>query len=195
MGQVSVTLNGRTYRLRCGDGEEERLLTVVSHVRGHVDRLVAEHGQIGDDRLVLMAAIMITDELFEVREQQRLGAAVSPRPQAGESTPSVRVPLPQAAADLAASVAATSAAPKPAPVHRESTPVAPPAAHLGGPARVRPPLPAPPPAPPAHVQPPPPVAGSPMEATAGPGGALPRPLEHLDATALMKGIERKSGRN
>ncbi len=69
MGQVSVTLNGRTYRLRCEDGEEQRLLALAEHVRGKVDRLLSEFGQIGDDRLLLMAALLLTDELFEARDR------------------------------------------------------------------------------------------------------------------------------
>jgi len=69
MGQVTVTLNGRTYRLRCEDGEEQRLLALSEHVKGKVDRLVAEFGQIGDDRLLLMASLLLTDELFEAKDQ------------------------------------------------------------------------------------------------------------------------------
>ena len=69
MGQVTVTLNGRSYRLRCGDGEEKRLLALSSHVKAKVDGLVAEFGQVGDDRLMLMAALLIADELWEAREQ------------------------------------------------------------------------------------------------------------------------------
>jgi cell division protein ZapA len=69
MGQISVTLNGRTYRLRCGEGEEERLLELANHVSARVDGLAAEFGQVGDDRLLLMAALLITDELWDAREQ------------------------------------------------------------------------------------------------------------------------------
>ncbi len=67
MGQVAITLNGRSYRLACQDGEEERLLALGNHVRGHVDKLTREFGQIGDDRLLAMVAILITDELFEAK--------------------------------------------------------------------------------------------------------------------------------
>ncbi|KAB2849426.1 MAG: cell division protein ZapA [Hyphomicrobiaceae bacterium] len=67
LGQVAITLNGRTYRLACQDGEEERLLALGNHVRGHFDRLTREFGQVGDDRLLAMVAILITDELFEAR--------------------------------------------------------------------------------------------------------------------------------
>ena len=64
MGQVAVTLNGRTYRLKCGDGEEQRLHMLVEHVRDKIDDLANDHGQIGNERLLLMTSIMIADELF-----------------------------------------------------------------------------------------------------------------------------------
>jgi cell division protein ZapA len=82
MGQVSVTLNGRTYRLRCGEGEEARLIELAAFVRSRVEALAAEFGQVGDDRLLLMAAIMIADEYWDrIRfepqgtENQRRGAS------------------------------------------------------------------------------------------------------------------------
>lgn len=75
MGQVTVTLNGRTYRLRCEDGEEQRLLALAEHVRGKIDSLVAQFGQIGEDRLLLMASLLVADELFDTRDQlARAGA-------------------------------------------------------------------------------------------------------------------------
>lgn len=67
MGQVSVTLNSRTYRLACDDGEEERLLELATHVKQRVDQLTIEFGQVGDDRLLLMAALLIADELWDTR--------------------------------------------------------------------------------------------------------------------------------
>lgn len=68
MGHVTVTLNGRAYRLRCGDGEEERLARLSGYVGKKIDHLVAQFGQVGDDRLTVLAALLITDELFEARE-------------------------------------------------------------------------------------------------------------------------------
>lgn len=69
MSQVTVTLNGRTFRLRCGDGEEERLMALAAYLGERIDSLVAEFGQVGDDRLLLMAGLLIADELFDLREQ------------------------------------------------------------------------------------------------------------------------------
>lgn len=67
MSQVTITLNGRTYKLACDDGEEQHLLKLAGHLSSHVDELRGSFGRVGDDRLLLMAGLMICDELFELR--------------------------------------------------------------------------------------------------------------------------------
>ena len=69
MGQVSVTLNGRTYRLECGEGEETHLIALAEYLGSHVDTMRRKFGQVGDDRLILMASLVVTDELWELRRQ------------------------------------------------------------------------------------------------------------------------------
>jgi cell division protein ZapA len=71
MGQATITINGRTYRLRCGEGEEERLLALGDIVRQRVDTLAKEFSAAGDDRLLLMAALMLADELLDTQAQLR----------------------------------------------------------------------------------------------------------------------------
>lgn len=73
MGQVTVTLNGRTYRLRCGDGEEERVIALADHVRSKLDGLVRQFGQPGHDRLLLMSALLIADELWDTTAKAQPG--------------------------------------------------------------------------------------------------------------------------
>jgi len=68
MGTVTATINGRAYRLNCADGQEERLRLVAEYLREKVEGLTDEFGQVGEDRLLAMAAIMIADELFDARE-------------------------------------------------------------------------------------------------------------------------------
>ena len=75
MAQVTVTLNGRTYRLKCADGEEERLNRLVDHIRTKLADLTEQFGQIGNERLMLMAAILVTDELLELRDKNESGKA------------------------------------------------------------------------------------------------------------------------
>jgi cell division protein ZapA len=78
MGQVSVTLNGRTYRLECGEGEETHLIALAEYLGSHVDTMRRKFGQVGDDRLILMASLVVTDELWELRRQtQELKSALA----------------------------------------------------------------------------------------------------------------------
>ena len=67
MGQVSVTLNGRSYQLECDDGEEQHLIKLSETIGRHIEELKTKVGQIGDDRLMLMAGLMVADQLAETR--------------------------------------------------------------------------------------------------------------------------------
>ncbi len=67
MAQVAITFNNRTYRFQCGEGDVERLEKLCEYLKDKLDTLMREHGQIGDERLVLMAAFTIADELFDAR--------------------------------------------------------------------------------------------------------------------------------
>ncbi len=73
MAHVSVTINGRQFRMACDDGQEDHLLKLAAEVNEKVDQLKGAFGEIGDTRLTVMAAIMVADELADVR--RRLKAA------------------------------------------------------------------------------------------------------------------------
>jgi cell division protein ZapA len=68
MGQVVVKVNGRSYRFDCGDGEEARLNELADYVRARIDALTQLYGHVGAERLMLMAALLITDELMDARD-------------------------------------------------------------------------------------------------------------------------------
>ena len=70
MGQVSLTLNGRTYRVGCEDGEEKRLGALGAHVREKLETVVRDFGQVGEARLLMMTALLIADELYETRAER-----------------------------------------------------------------------------------------------------------------------------
>lgn len=77
MGQVSATVNGRTYRLSCEDGQEARLREIAEYISEKMRAVTAEFGQVGEDRVLLMAAIMISDELFDLRGEVAANAGVA----------------------------------------------------------------------------------------------------------------------
>lgn len=68
MGQINVQIGGRSYALACRDGEEPRLTRLASHLSHKAEDLTTTLGQMSEPRLLLMAGILVTDELFELRE-------------------------------------------------------------------------------------------------------------------------------
>ncbi|MBB4302996.1 cell division protein ZapA [Rhodobium orientis] len=71
MAQVSVTINGRQYRMACDDGEEERLFALARRFDGYIGELKTAFGEIGDQRLSVMAGIMAVDMLATVEQQMK----------------------------------------------------------------------------------------------------------------------------
>jgi len=70
---VSVSINGRQYRMACDDGQEEHLTRLAQDLDRRIARLRDDFGQIGDMRLTIMAALTIADELSD--QVQRLRRA------------------------------------------------------------------------------------------------------------------------
>lgn len=67
MPSVPVTINGKTYRMACDEGQEQRLLSLADEVNAKIDRFRGTFGEIGDLRLIVMAAIELADDLDEAR--------------------------------------------------------------------------------------------------------------------------------
>ena len=65
MSQVTVTINGRQFRLACEDGQERHLASLAGELDRRIEELRTRFGEIGDTRLTIMAALMVADELSE----------------------------------------------------------------------------------------------------------------------------------
>jgi cell division protein ZapA len=68
MGQVVVKVNGRDFALSCPDGQEPRIRRLAQYVDAKIGEFVGTVGQVGDARLLLLAALVITDELSDANE-------------------------------------------------------------------------------------------------------------------------------
>ena len=69
MAQVSVTIDGKTYRMACDEGQEEHLIDLAQRFDRYVSHLKDSFGEIGDHRLAVMAGIMVMDEFSELEKR------------------------------------------------------------------------------------------------------------------------------
>lgn len=69
MGQVAITINGRSYDIACDDGQEEHLARLGLYLDQKVAELVTNVGQVGDARLMVMASLLIADELADAYDE------------------------------------------------------------------------------------------------------------------------------
>jgi cell division protein ZapA len=82
MPEIAITVNGRSYRVTCGEGQEERLQSLARGFDERVQTLVRSVGQAGEAQLLLVAGLLLADQLDEIRtELERVKAAPPPPPQ------------------------------------------------------------------------------------------------------------------
>jgi cell division protein ZapA len=95
MGSVQVTVNGRAYSVACDEGQEAHVTRLGSYLEQKVGQLVKAVGQVGDARLLVMASLMITDELVDT--DQALTQLKSQVAKGGHAAPAAAAPaLPMA---------------------------------------------------------------------------------------------------
>ena len=87
MGQVVVTVNGRAFPLSCADGEEVRTRRLAQYLDSKVADFVKVHGQIGEARLILLAALVVCDELSDTSDAFQQERS---RPRSGEAGAAVQ---------------------------------------------------------------------------------------------------------
>ncbi|KFB08696.1 cell division protein ZapA [Nitratireductor basaltis] len=69
MAQVTVTIDGKAYRMACDEGQEEHLISLAERFDRYVGHLKDSFGEIGDQRITVMAGIMVMDELVELQKR------------------------------------------------------------------------------------------------------------------------------
>ena len=67
--QVMVNIGGRSYRLACNPGEEQHLLELAKFVDGKIGEMHNSFRDMGDQRIVVMAALAIADELHDLKRK------------------------------------------------------------------------------------------------------------------------------
>jgi cell division protein ZapA len=96
MSQVTVTINGRQFRMACEDGQESHLLRLAQELDQRIEKLRVNFGEIGDTRLTVMAALTVADELADtsgrlLRLEEDLAALQEARAAAAERADATQV--------------------------------------------------------------------------------------------------------
>jgi cell division protein ZapA len=93
MPQVVLTINGHRHPVACDEGQEERIRQLGQYIDAKIADFAkpgGQGGQVGEARLLVMAALVIADELAEAtealrRERSRPATAATDRDAATES--------------------------------------------------------------------------------------------------------------
>jgi cell division protein ZapA len=91
MAQVSLQINGYGYILGCADGEEGHLRALATDLDRRIDEIKASTGPSGEARLLLMAALVLSDELHDLREQASQGQPAQPENGAAAAKPDGKI--------------------------------------------------------------------------------------------------------
>ena len=86
MAQVTLRINGYAYTVGCQDGEEQHLQGMAGEVERRIEGIKSAIGQSGESRMLVMAALMMADDLFESDKKQSSGGggeAAKPDPKLG----------------------------------------------------------------------------------------------------------------
>ena len=69
MAEVDITINKRSYRISCKDGEEDRIKSLASLINNQVQKLSEKIGQLGEARMILLASLVLLDKSDEVEKE------------------------------------------------------------------------------------------------------------------------------
>jgi cell division protein ZapA len=93
MAQVTLRVNGFNYLVGCEDGQESHLEAMATSIQRRIDSVKAI-GQTGEARLLLLAALLLADDLHDKEaalaglraeaQMQAAGMAKAPPPAAPE---------------------------------------------------------------------------------------------------------------
>lgn len=67
MAQVTVKINGYTYTVGCEDGQEQHLQAMAAQVENRIDSIKALGSTSGEARLLVLASLLMADELHDTR--------------------------------------------------------------------------------------------------------------------------------
>ena len=83
MAQVTLRINGYAYTIGCKDGEEKHLEAMGAELSRRIDGVRAAAGPSGESRMLVMAALLMADDIFELRSRLETAPVAQPDPRLG----------------------------------------------------------------------------------------------------------------
>ena len=69
MANVNVKFNNKEYLLSCDEGQEENLKELANYLDSKYNDLKKNLGNIGENKLLLIAAIQMVDDYFDLKKK------------------------------------------------------------------------------------------------------------------------------
>ena len=80
MAQVTIKLNGYSYTVGCEDGQEQHLTAMAAQVENRIESIKALGGSSGESRVLMLTALLMADELHDLRIETDGLRAAAPAP-------------------------------------------------------------------------------------------------------------------
>ena len=95
MAQVTIKLNGYSYTVGCEDGQEQHLTAMAGQVENRIESIKALGGSSGEARVLVLTALLMADELYDLRIEmeglRNAGPPPAPAPGKGNGEMNRRV--------------------------------------------------------------------------------------------------------
>ena len=99
MAQVTIRINGYAYTVGCEDGQETHLQAMAGEIDERIAGIKALGGQTGEVRLLMLAALLMADEVHDLKGE--LARLQSERPAADPGAAKTRAATSRRLARLA----------------------------------------------------------------------------------------------
>jgi cell division protein ZapA len=80
MAQVTLRINGFAYTIGCTDGEERHLEAMGAEVSRRIEGVRAAAGPSGEARMLVMAALLMADDIFDLRSKLQAAETATAEP-------------------------------------------------------------------------------------------------------------------
>ena len=67
--QVTVSINGIDYPMACAPGEEQKVMALGAKIDQVARQISAASGSIGEARILVMAALIMTDKIADMEDR------------------------------------------------------------------------------------------------------------------------------